>query len=161
MTGITALPATGHSFPITTYIPQSNIQQQGGNKNTSIQSSYSVQAMPGGAFTTIFAPGTSVQLGQTLAQGQQQGSTVQVCNWHKFVPLFCWEIIRYYLLYQFQFPLRYFGQEKLQYTFCRWSKWDSPRQQIKHSFQWELANLDAIVNSLQCVTVFSSLKMGT
>ncbi|RMX40881.1 serum response factor [Pocillopora verrucosa] len=78
MTGITALPATGHSFPITTYIPQSNIQQQGGNKNTSIQSSYSVQAMPGGAFTTIFAPGTSVQLGQTLAQGQQQGSTVQV-----------------------------------------------------------------------------------
>lgn len=80
MTGITALPATGHSFPITTYIPQSNIQQQGGNKNTSIQSSYSVQAMPGGAFTTIFAPGTSVQLGQTLAQGQQQGSTVQVRN---------------------------------------------------------------------------------
>lgn len=78
MTGITALPATGHSFPITTYIPQSNIQQQGGNKNASVQSSYSVQAMPGGAFTTIFAPGTSVQLGQNLSQGQQQGSTVQV-----------------------------------------------------------------------------------
>lgn len=78
MTGITALPATGHSFPITTYIPQSNIQQQGGNKNASVQSSYSVQTMPGGAFTTIFAPGTSVQLGQNLSQGQQQGSTVQV-----------------------------------------------------------------------------------
>lgn len=78
MTGITALPATGHSFPITTYIPPSNIQQQGGNKNASVQSSYSVQAMPGGAFTTIFAPGTSVQLGQPLTQGQQQGSTVQV-----------------------------------------------------------------------------------
>ena len=77
MTGITALPAAGHSFPITTYIPPSNIQQQGGNKSASVQSSYSVQAMPGGAFTTIFAPGTSVQLGQTLAQGQQQGS-VQV-----------------------------------------------------------------------------------
>lgn len=80
MTGITALPATGHSFPITTYIPQSNIQQQGGNKNASVQSSYSVQAMPGGAFTTIFAPGTSVQLGQNLSQGQQQGSTVQVLS---------------------------------------------------------------------------------
>lgn len=78
MTGITALPATGHSFPITTYIPPSNIQQHGGNKNASVQSSYSVQAMPGGAFTTIFAPGTSVQLGQQLTQGQQQGSTVQV-----------------------------------------------------------------------------------
>ena len=78
MTGITALPATGHSFPITTYIPPSNMQQHGGNKNASIQSSYSVQAMPSGAFTTIFAPGTSVQLGQQLTQGQQQGSTVQV-----------------------------------------------------------------------------------
>ncbi|XP_068681644.1 serum response factor-like [Montipora capricornis] len=80
MTGITALPAAGHSFPITTYIPPSNIQQQGGNKNPSVQSSYSVQAMPGGAFTTIFAPGTSVQLGQPLTQGQQQGSTVQVLS---------------------------------------------------------------------------------
>lgn len=80
MTGITALPATGHSFPITTYIPPSNIQQHGGNKNASVQPSYSVQAMPGGAFTTIFAPGTSVQLGQQLTQGQQQGSTVQVLS---------------------------------------------------------------------------------
>ena len=78
ITGITALPATSHSFPITTYVPPSNVQQQGGNKSASGPSSYSVQATPGGAFTTIFAPGTSVQLGQTLTQGQQQGSTVQV-----------------------------------------------------------------------------------
>lgn len=96
MTGITALPATGHSFPITTYIPQSNMQQQGGNKNTSIQSSYSVQAMPGGAFTTIFAPGTSVQLGQTLAQGQQQGSTVQVWNIQQLILSFWYEITNNY-----------------------------------------------------------------
>lgn len=32
---------------------------------------------------------------------------------------------------------------------------------IVFSENQELANLDAIVNSLQCVTVFSSLKMGT
>jgi len=43
--------------------------------------------MPGGAFTTIFAPGTSVQLGQTLAQGQQQGS-VQVRKTISFVHLY-------------------------------------------------------------------------
>ena len=77
MTGITALPAAGHSFPITTYIPPTTMHQQGGGKNPSVQTSYSVQAMPGGAFTTIFAPGTSVQLGQSIQQGQQQGS-VQV-----------------------------------------------------------------------------------
>ena len=80
MTGITALSATGHSFPITTYIPPSSIQQ--GTKVGSAPSSYSVQAMPGGAFTTIFTPGTTfsgapIQLGQPLPQGQQQGIQVR------------------------------------------------------------------------------------
>lgn len=81
MTGMTAMPSSGHSFPITTYIPPTTLQQ--GIKGSPSPSSYSVQAMPGGGFTTIFTPGnnlgnTQVQLGQTsLPQGQQQ---VQVMN---------------------------------------------------------------------------------
>lgn len=69
MTGITAMPASGHSFPITTYIPQ-----QGTSKSSSNASSYSVQAMPGGgSFTTIFTPGSNIaQIPQSIAQGAQQ-----------------------------------------------------------------------------------------
>ncbi|XP_001635091.2 serum response factor [Nematostella vectensis] len=67
MTGITAMSASGHTFPITTYIPHQ------GNSKPGQQSSYSVQAMPGGgAFTTIFTPGsnlggTPIQLAQNLS----------------------------------------------------------------------------------------------
>ncbi|KAK3713714.1 hypothetical protein QZH41_020705, partial [Actinostola sp. cb2023] len=70
MTGITAMSASGHSFPITTYIPQ-----QSTNKSSVNPSSYSVQAMPGGAFTTIFTPGSNV--GGTPVQLQQAGQGTQ------------------------------------------------------------------------------------
>ncbi|XP_031560257.1 serum response factor-like isoform X2 [Actinia tenebrosa] len=79
MTGITAMPASGHSFPITTYIPQQAV-----SKSSSNSTSYSVQAMPGGgSFTTIFTPGsniagTAIQIPHSLAQGTQQHGVQQV-----------------------------------------------------------------------------------
>lgn len=76
MTGIT-LQSAGHgSFPMTTYLPPSSGQQSAASKAVSSVQSLSVQAVPGGAFATIFTPGATFPNGTyQLGQGTQQPLT--------------------------------------------------------------------------------------
>lgn len=74
MTGITLQSAGNGSFPMTTYLPPSTTQQLNASK-PGVQS-LSVQAVPGGAFATIFTPGATFPNGTyQLGQGTQQPLT--------------------------------------------------------------------------------------
>ena len=76
MTGITLQSAGNGSFPMTTYLPPSSGHQNSVSKSGSGVQSLSVQAVPGGAFATIFTPGATFPNGTyQLGQGTQQPLT--------------------------------------------------------------------------------------
>ena len=76
MTGITLQSPGNASFPMTTYLPPSTGQQSNVSKSVSGVQSLSVQAVPGGAFATIFTPGATFPNGTyQLGQGTQQPLT--------------------------------------------------------------------------------------